>query len=871
LVALKVLPDTLLHDSASLDSLKRETKLGRSMAHPNIVRIHDFQNDENAAAISMEYVDGGNLSDLRIKKPSKVLNPSDLAGWLGVLFDGLDYAHNRQRIVHRDLKPRNLMLNSRGELKIADFGISRSISDSMTMLTGMLASTGSPPYVSPQQWDGERPTPLDDIYSLGATLYELLTSKPPLLGVLDWQQVHHKLAPPMWQRRLILGIKGADPIPAQWEETVAACLAKDPKDRPQSVRELKARLLIDLKTVSLTDIPLADGEERNPLILPTPEVTPWVADDIDDSSEKTIKCGVTLSDHLGQASSADDEGFFDEPTLRHIRGSSAVAEPSDDIETGATLRNWRTEPTIARETTVRKPKKIPAWFWLIVAAVGLLGALAYIILGSGEPVIPAPLAVHGELIVESDPPGAMITLDNNTLLKSPHTFKDLKGGGHQLTATLEGYLPAQRDLQSDGRTALKVALTLEKEPPPAEQFGTLSVTTNIPGAVISLDDNPPNEPPNNFTHISLGTHRLTATLDGYEPIYQELQIDTTETVYKVLQLKRTRQWLRLQELVEEVKKYTAAPDSPEYITACAKYLQHLNLADSSPSPELPPPAELKQDLEKIIQGVRTHQAPMRPSTGKQEFQKYKDAITSAAQLDILQAILMLAENETESHTKFSLFEKAATQKNDPGAMMMLGILYAKSINGVVLDYEKGLDWLQKAAKAGNNEAAAYYYEGYLFGQRKRGEAEQMEAVESLKDVFKQGVPHAGVALGEWFRRKAIDATDKATRLKLYREAADWWWKAKGPREWRACYYLGDLYENGLLNEDGRPTQDDLNEAKALYQEGAANEDVICMFNLGRFTWEHSENQDEMKQALSLIRCAAALRNPSLASRGLPSQ
>ena len=78
LVALKVLPDTLLHDSASLDSLKRETKLGLSLAHPHIVRIYDFQNDEYAAAISMEYVDGGNLSDLRIKKPSKVLNPSDL-------------------------------------------------------------------------------------------------------------------------------------------------------------------------------------------------------------------------------------------------------------------------------------------------------------------------------------------------------------------------------------------------------------------------------------------------------------------------------------------------------------------------------------------------------------------------------------------------------------------------------------------------------------------------------------------------------------------------------------------------------------------------------------------------------------------------
>jgi serine/threonine protein kinase len=192
-VALKVLPETLVHDSASLDSLKRETKVGLALAHPNIVRIYDFQSDAFAAAISMEYVDGGNLSDLRITREHKVLSVADLLKWINTLFDALEYAH-RQQIVHRDLKPRNLMLNSRGELKITDFGISRSISDSMTMLTGKLASAGSPPYISPQQWDGERPTPLDDIYSLGATFYELLTSKPPLLGVIDWHQVHCEIA-----------------------------------------------------------------------------------------------------------------------------------------------------------------------------------------------------------------------------------------------------------------------------------------------------------------------------------------------------------------------------------------------------------------------------------------------------------------------------------------------------------------------------------------------------------------------------------------------------------------------------------------------------------------------------------------------------
>ena len=809
LVALKVLPDTLLHDSASLDSLKRETKLGLSLAHPNIVRIYDFQNDESAAAISMEYVDGGNLSDLRIKKPSKVLDTSDLTGWLEALFDGLDYAHNRQQIVHRDLKPRNLMLNSRGELKIADFGISRSISDSMTMLTGMLASTGSPPYVSPQQWDGERPTPLDDIYSLGATLYELLTSKPPLLGVVDWQQVHYKVAPKMWQRRLDLGIKGADPIPAQWEEAIAACLAKDPKDRPQSIQELRTRLSIaGPQAVNRT------GRRSSPLPGAPADASP-VQDEIDDSSEKTIKGSAALPDRPDEVRVAGDEGLFDEPTLRQIRDSPNTAEPSDDIESGATLQSRKPEPKIQPDEAVRKPRKVPVWSWLALIAVGLLGAIAYVVLVPGRtvvvPSVPSP-AVHEDLPVQSSTPGVTVT---------------------------------------------------EQQQPPPEQFGTLSVSSNPPGASILLDDNPPNQPPDTFAKIPFGKHQLTATLDGYEAFYQELQIDNTNPATKVLELKRPLQWLRLQQLVEDVQKYGNAPDSPEYIMASAKYLQNLYLTDSAPSPELPPD-ELKQKLEKIIEALRTHQAALKPSAGRQEFQKYKDAITSAAQLDILQATLMLAENETEAHKKFSLFEKAATQRNDPSAMMMLGILYAKGAGDVPgkPDYDKALDWLQKAAKAGNKEAAAYYFEAYLFVDMRtpRTADEQKAAVESLKDLANQGVPHAEVVLGEWYRRSAIAAKDKTLRLKLYRETADRWRKAMGPREWRVCYYLGTLYEKGLLNEDGKPTQDDLNQARALYQQGTDNEDVVCMFNLGRFIWDHSDdskNQEEKKTALSLIKDAAA--------------
>ena len=95
------------------------------------------------------------------------------------------------------------------------------------------------------------------------------------------------------------------------------------------------------------------------------------------------------------------------------------------------------------------------------------------------------------------------------------------------------------------------------------------------------------------------------------------------------------------------------------------------------------------------------------------------------------------------------------------------------------------------------------------------------------------------------------------RLQLYRQAAEWWRKAKGPREWRACYYLGTLYEQGLLNNEGKPTRDDLNRAKELYQEGADNEDIVCMFQLGRFILEHSTNADDRSRAVQLIRDSAA--------------
>src|SRR5437773_5657682 len=244
-VALKFLPELIIHDRTLLNDLKQETRRSLELTHKNIVRIYDFVDNERTACISMEYINGETLSNLRAEKEQKVFEPNEIAVWTSQLCDALDYAHNHAKIIHRDLKPANLMVNTKGDLKVSDFGIARSLGDSVSHLTMEQGRSGTLVYMSPQQLDGERGTHLDDIYSLGATLYDLLTSKPPFYsGNID-RQIHERAAPSMTERRKEFNIEPAL-VPPIWEETVAACLAKDPAKRPQSTAEVANRLHLSL-------------------------------------------------------------------------------------------------------------------------------------------------------------------------------------------------------------------------------------------------------------------------------------------------------------------------------------------------------------------------------------------------------------------------------------------------------------------------------------------------------------------------------------------------------------------------------------------------------------------------------------------------
>ena len=264
-VALKFLPNLMIQDHAVFDQLKRETKRCLELTHPHIVRIHDFIHDERSGCISMEYIDGETLSNLRAEKEQKVFEPDEIATWTSQLCDALDYAHNHAKIIHCDLKPANLMVNQRGELKISDFGIARSLGDSVSRLTAEQGRSGTLVYMSPQQLNGERCTHLEDIYSLGASIYELLTSKPPFYsGNID-RQIWERVAPSMTERRKELDIEPAV-VSQVWEDAVAACLAKDPSRRPQSAAEVAQRLQLAPGLPRTTKAPRRSVDKKTLLV-----------------------------------------------------------------------------------------------------------------------------------------------------------------------------------------------------------------------------------------------------------------------------------------------------------------------------------------------------------------------------------------------------------------------------------------------------------------------------------------------------------------------------------------------------------------------------------------------------------------------------
>jgi eukaryotic-like serine/threonine-protein kinase len=190
-VAYKILPDAVREDPKALEAFLREARIAASLHHPNIVTIFDAGQAAETVYIAMEYVDGRSLQS--ILDAEHILPLSQALEFFLQACQSLIHAH-RQQIVHRDVKPANIMVTSRGEVKLMDFGLAAVVSSATDKVTSI---RGTPFYMAPEQIMGEAPSSLTDQYSLGCTLFHMVAGRPPFLeGDVLYHHIHTEPSSP---------------------------------------------------------------------------------------------------------------------------------------------------------------------------------------------------------------------------------------------------------------------------------------------------------------------------------------------------------------------------------------------------------------------------------------------------------------------------------------------------------------------------------------------------------------------------------------------------------------------------------------------------------------------------------------------------
>ncbi len=281
-VAVKVLHPRYASDPNFVARFRQEAQAAANLSHPTIVNIYDWGRDDETYFIVMEFVRGTDLKKLIEQRGA--IDPMKAAEYASQVCAALGVAHGYD-IIHRDIKPHNIVLTPDGAIKVMDFGIARAGNSTMTQTGSVL---GTAHYVSPEQAQGRTLGPPSDLYSLGVTLYEMVTGRVPFDAdtpvAVALKQVNEEPVPP----------RQINPaIPEPLERVIMRALQKDPALRYASAEEMRADLrrvisggevaapvaAVPAAAADATSVMPAVGGAGGPRVRPVPgrrKIWPWV-------------------------------------------------------------------------------------------------------------------------------------------------------------------------------------------------------------------------------------------------------------------------------------------------------------------------------------------------------------------------------------------------------------------------------------------------------------------------------------------------------------------------------------------------------------------------------------------------------------------
>jgi eukaryotic-like serine/threonine-protein kinase len=489
-VALKMIDPFLARDANFVKRFKTEAQALAKLQNPHIVIVHALRDTEKGLFMVMEYVESKSLST--ILKEKDTISIEETISITEQLLDALAHAHTGG-VIHRDIKPGNVLVCDNGKVKVTDFGLAKLVQQRGGSNTMTQTVAGTLYYMSPEQIKGLKNVDIrSDIYSLGITMYEMITGRIPF----DKTESDFTVQKAIVDGEIPSPAKFNAGIPRKLVKIITKSIHKDPEKRYQTAGEM----LLDIQDFK-NEVIVKEVKKKQPL----PKKVIYY------SVSVFILVIVTYLLFLSQG----------EVTINYLNVSTfppnAEIKLENDFIGKSPVKDYQLknknnislhitkEGFISLDTVVNANDSIN-YFNFSLRPVGITPEVRTT---AAVPKTDIPAALTGGLTISSDPPGAQVLINGKESGITPFHSNSLSSGTYKLTLRMKGYRDISESVRYNGKENINVSKKLTPS-------GNITIKSDPTGAQVSIDGKSAGKTPYSSDQITLGEHLITISKPGYK-------------------------------------------------------------------------------------------------------------------------------------------------------------------------------------------------------------------------------------------------------------------------------------------------------------------------------------------------------------------